>query len=122
MDTLVHWLNAVVSTLSAINPAWYVVLVGPLANVAQHFLKQEEGFVRDHGTLAAVLLAAGSGGFLAVMQAHSVQQFLTDTALVGSPIYVTANLLYQQVSSKIEELNATRTVSAPAATPAPDGV
>jgi membrane associated rhomboid family serine protease len=122
MDTLVHWLNAAVSTLSAINPAWYVVLVGPLANVAQHFLKQEEGFVSKHGTLAAVLIAGASGGFLAVMQAHSVQQFLTDTGLIGSPIYVIANLLYQQVSSKIEQLNAIVPAQTVVPTPAPDGV
>jgi uncharacterized membrane protein len=118
MQPLLDQLNNFVNTLSAINPAWYIVLVGPLAYLVQRFLKEEENFVKAHGTLSAVIFAVVPAAFLAVMQTGTVQDFITHTALVGSPIYTIANLLFQHVEAEVNKANATPVAAVVTNTPA----
>lgn len=116
MHAIVDTLNSIVTTLSRIDPTFYVVLVGPIANIMQHLLKKEAAFAQDHGLLVALTLAALGGAFFGIMHTNTVQGLLTDTALIGSPIYVVANLLFQAVSQKLEKSNdATGAVVVPAA-------
>lgn len=113
MHEIVTTLNDVVVNLSKVDPTFYVVLVGPLATVVQHFLKKEHDFAKTHGVLTAVLIAAVSGAFLSIMRTSNMQSFLADTALIGSPIYVVANVLFQKVAKKVEELDSVKAAAAP---------
>jgi hypothetical protein len=122
MSAIVTQLNDLVNTLNGINPYWYVVLVGPLVNATQHLMQAEKNFedsafAKKHGLILSLLLAFGAGGFYAVIKDHSFQSDLIATGLVGSPIWVISQLLYQNVSSKIkdyrvQQLPATATPSA----------
>lgn len=125
MSAIVTQLNDLVNTLNGINPYWYVVLVGPLANATQHLMQSEKNFedsafAKKHGLILSLALAFGAGGFYAVFKDHNFQSWLIATGLVGSPIWVESQLLYQNVSSKIKahrvaQLNADVPAAASAA-------
>lgn len=106
--------NSAISILNTISPEWYIAGVGPLTNVAIHFIKLERSEQKklSPGTVRvlAFLLPVLAGAFYGVlhtaggqgMQAY-VAGVLKDTALVGSPIYLIGQALYFKVSRKLEE-------------------
>lgn len=114
MNAVVDQINHLVTVLNTVSPEWYIVAVGPLLNVAQHFIKLErlktKKLTRTQNELLAIFFAALAGAFYGVIHtpegaslAAAADLWLKDTALVGSPIWVVAFLLFKKVSSKLEE-------------------
>ena len=129
MQAILNQINAFVTTLNTIDPAWYIVLVGPLANIAQHFLKKERDFTRNQNKLIAIVLPALAGAFYAALHttagatfATSAMTFLKNTAIIGTPIYLVAQGLYHAVSAKIEIANAVQASTLPVAGTIPASV
>ena len=133
MHDIVAAANQIVTTLNSISPGWYIVAVGPLANIAQHFIKKERDWTSGHHGLNVIMsltLAAVAGGFYAALHTPdgatlqtAFNQFVTNTTLIGTPVWLIATALFYGVSRKLED-NA----AAPAApaivepVPTPPGV
>lgn len=127
MHAALDVINHVITVLNTVSPGWYVVAIGPLVNIAQHFLKKEREYTHGQNQLIAVGFAALAGAFYGVLHtpegqslAATVQFWLKDTALVGSPIWLLAFTLYHGVSSKLEQRNELVQQLTPPAAPAVD--
>jgi hypothetical protein len=112
MHEAVTVVNNIIAVLNQISPEWYVVAVGPLANMVQHFLKKEREFSKRFNRLMPIFIGVGAGAFYGLMHtpetatlrelAENVLKYVT---VMAPAIWFIATNLYFRVSRKLEELH-----------------